>query len=84
MDDGTRLLLIAVAVPLGWWVMASVVFHYTRCWRSWLPWRWWHCRGGKVYSANGKNWHDCHGCGGSGKRRRFLAMWLTNVPPGRR
>lgn len=63
--------LIVVAVILAAVYLTACVFDpWTRCRRK-------HCEGGRVYTGDRQNWHDCWRCKGSGKRRRF-GRWVLD------
>lgn len=65
---GAFYLAIAGAGLLG--VLEALVFPYRRC----KP-----CKGGgKIWSPlnSTAHWRNCGACGGSGKKRRFLAAML--------
>lgn len=61
---------------LAAWVTSSIIWPYTSCLG---------CDGNpRLRNTSGRSWRDCPACKGSGRRRRFLAMFLTGARPGRR
>lgn len=57
-------LLVVLALLAGGYLIACQVWPYKACSR---------CRGGKHPSPSRQYWRHCGRCGGTGRRRRFLA-----------
>lgn len=62
-----HIIALAALALLGYaplYLLFCKVFPFGRCRAA-------KCAGGRIFSRNGKHWHDCRRCGGTGKRLRL-------------